>query len=106
MMGWSPQCYILIFVEIGPPVLEKKFFEGFLLLIHNVCTKFQNPKLRSLTKKKFTDRQTDILTEKAKTTYPLYTGGIVNVPWFLLAYTYITENRWDYFTFEKIFDIR
>ena len=34
---------------------------------------------KSLTEKKFTDRQTNILTEKAKTIYPLYTsytGGI------------------------------
>ena len=30
MMGWSPRCYIPSFVEIGPPVLEKKIFEGFL----------------------------------------------------------------------------
>ena len=30
MMGWSPQCYIPSFVEIGPPVPEKKIFEGFL----------------------------------------------------------------------------
>ena len=30
MMGWSPRCYILSFVKIGPPVLEKKIFEGFL----------------------------------------------------------------------------
>ena len=30
MMGWSPECYIPIFVEIGPPVPEKKIFEGFL----------------------------------------------------------------------------
>ena len=30
MMGWSPQCYIPSFVEIGPPVLEKKIFDGFL----------------------------------------------------------------------------
>ena len=29
MMGWSPQCYILRFVEIGPPVPEK-IFKGFL----------------------------------------------------------------------------
>ena len=28
-MGWSPGCYILSFAEIGPPVLEKKIFEGF-----------------------------------------------------------------------------
>ena len=28
MMVWSPQCYILTFVEIGPPVREKKIFEG------------------------------------------------------------------------------
>ena len=30
MMGWSPRCYILSFVEIGPPVPEKKIFKGFL----------------------------------------------------------------------------
>ena len=30
MMGWSPRCDIPCFVEIGPPVLEKKIFEGFL----------------------------------------------------------------------------
>ena len=30
MMGWSPQCYIPSFVEIGLPVSEKMFFEGFL----------------------------------------------------------------------------
>ena len=30
MMGWSPRCYIPSFVEIGPPVQEKKIFEGFL----------------------------------------------------------------------------
>ena len=29
-MGWSPQYYIPSFVEIGPPVPEKKIFEGFL----------------------------------------------------------------------------
>ena len=30
MMGWSTGCYIPSYVEIGPPVLEKKIFEGFL----------------------------------------------------------------------------
>ena len=30
MMGWSPQCYIPSFLEIGLPVLEKKIFKGFL----------------------------------------------------------------------------
>ena len=30
MMGWSPQCYIPSFVEIGLPVPEKKIFKGFL----------------------------------------------------------------------------
>ena len=30
MMGRSPQCYIPSFVEIGPPVMVKKIFEGFL----------------------------------------------------------------------------
>ena len=29
MMGWSPRCYIPSFVEIGPPVLEKRFLKGF-----------------------------------------------------------------------------
>ena len=29
-MGWNPRCYIPSFVEIGPPVPEKKIFEGFL----------------------------------------------------------------------------
>ena len=29
MMGWSPRCYISSFVEIGPPVQEKKILEGF-----------------------------------------------------------------------------
>ena len=28
MMGWSPRFYIPSFVKIGPPVLEKKIFEG------------------------------------------------------------------------------
>ena len=30
MMGRSPRCYIPSFMEINPPVLEKKIFEGFL----------------------------------------------------------------------------
>ena len=30
MMGWSPQCCIPSLVEISPPVLEKRIFEGFL----------------------------------------------------------------------------
>ena len=30
MIGRSPQCYIPTSVEIGPPVPEKKIFEGFL----------------------------------------------------------------------------
>ena len=30
MMGWIPRCYIPSFLKIGPPVLEKKIFEGFL----------------------------------------------------------------------------
>ena len=29
MMGWSPQCYIPSFVEIGPPVPER-IFDRFL----------------------------------------------------------------------------
>ena len=30
MMGWGPRCYIPSFVEIDPPVPEKKIFNGFL----------------------------------------------------------------------------
>ena len=30
MMGLSPRCYIPSFVEIGPPVPEKKILKGFL----------------------------------------------------------------------------
>ena len=30
LMGWSPECYIQSFVEIGPPVPEKKALEGLL----------------------------------------------------------------------------
>ena len=32
MMGWSSQCYIPSFVEISPPVREKKIFEGFFTI--------------------------------------------------------------------------
>ena len=31
MMGWSRRCYILCFVEIGPPV-PKKIFEVFFII--------------------------------------------------------------------------
>ena len=31
MMGWSPQCYIPSFLEIGPPVPEKIFLKGFTI---------------------------------------------------------------------------
>ena len=52
------------------------------LITIKLCTKFQNPNPSScweiLPKKKFTDKQTDrqtnIITEKAKTIYPLYTS--------------------------------
>ena len=30
MLNWSPKCYRPSFVEIGPPVPEKKFFNPFL----------------------------------------------------------------------------
>ena len=33
MKGWSSQCYIPSFVVIGPPVPERKYFEGFLAYI-------------------------------------------------------------------------
>ena len=32
MMGWSPQCYIPSFVEIGLPVPEKNIFVGFFTI--------------------------------------------------------------------------
>ena len=32
MMGRSPRCYISSFVKFGPPVLEKKIFEGFFTI--------------------------------------------------------------------------
>ena len=32
MMGWSPECYIPNFVEIGLPVPEMKIFEGFFTI--------------------------------------------------------------------------
>ena len=32
MMGWSPQCYIPSFIEIGLPVPEKKIFKGFFFI--------------------------------------------------------------------------
>ena len=34
MMGWSPQCYIPGFVEIGLPVPEKKIFKCFFFTIY------------------------------------------------------------------------
>ena len=34
MMGWSQQYYIPSFVEIGPPVLEKKILKGFTIYGH------------------------------------------------------------------------
>ena len=34
MMGWSPRCYILSFMKIGPPVLEKNIFEAFTIYGH------------------------------------------------------------------------
>ena len=37
-MGWSPQCYIPSFVEIGLPVPKKKIFEGFLPYMGVVAT--------------------------------------------------------------------
>ena len=32
MMGWSSGCYIPSFVEIGPPVPEKKILKGFFTI--------------------------------------------------------------------------
>ena len=53
MMGRSPRLYIPSFVEIGPPVLEKKICEGFYHIYGHggdlghvtwtICTKFGSP---------------------------------------------------------------
>ena len=43
MMGWSPQCYIAIFVKIVLPVLKKKFFEGFLPYMGVAATLVMGP---------------------------------------------------------------
>ena len=43
MMGWSPGCYILSFVEIGPPVSEKKALEGVLPYIDVVAILVMGP---------------------------------------------------------------
>ena len=47
MMGQSPQCYIPSFNEIGPPVPEKKIFEGF----YHICRKIGqgHPKVMAYT---------------------------------------------------------
>ena len=37
MKAWSPQCYIPSFLEISPPVSEKKIFERFLPYIGMVA---------------------------------------------------------------------
>ena len=59
-------------------------------VIPNVCTTFQNPRFSSSweifdEKKKFTHTHTNIVTEKTKTIYPLYTsyrgGGIIILSW-------------------------
>ena len=53
------------------------------LVIPDVCTKYQNPKsssFREMSDGKKVNRQTNVVTEKAKTIYPLYTsyaGGII-----------------------------
>ena len=43
MMGWSPQCYIPSFVEIGLPVPEKKIFKGFLPYVGMVAVVVMGP---------------------------------------------------------------
>ena len=40
MIGRSIQCYIPSFVEIGPPVPEKKIFDVFLLYMGVAATLF------------------------------------------------------------------
>ena len=42
MMGWSPQCYIPNFVEIGPPVSEK-IFKGVLPYVGMVAILVMGP---------------------------------------------------------------
>ena len=46
MMGWSPGCYIQSFVEIDPPVLEKKALEGFLPYMGVVAILVMWPEIR------------------------------------------------------------
>ena len=54
MMGRSPRLYIPSFVEIGPPVVEKKICEGFYHggdlghVTWTICTKFDSPFPRRL----------------------------------------------------------
>ena len=43
MMDWSPRCYIPSFVEIGPPVPEKKIFEEFLPYVGMVAILVMGP---------------------------------------------------------------
>ena len=43
MMGRSPQCYIASFMEIGPPVPEKKIFERFLPYMGMAAILFMSP---------------------------------------------------------------
>ena len=42
-MGRSPRCYIPSFVKIGPPVLEKKIFKGFLPYMGMVAILVMSP---------------------------------------------------------------
>ena len=67
------------------------------LITTKPCTKFQNPKSSScreiFDRKRFTNRQTNkqtsIVTEKAKTIYPLYTRSI----WKVLRMVFYLRNR-------------
>ena len=48
-MGRSTQCYIPSIVEIGPPVPEKKIFEGFLPYMGMVAILVTWPRCREQT---------------------------------------------------------
>ena len=76
LSSFVPNFRILSKVVAEKTLTEKKSLQTDKQTM--LCTKFQNPKSssaeKSLTENFFTDRQTIIIIEKAKTIYPLYTS--------------------------------
>ena len=60
MMGWSPRCYISSFVEIGPPVPEKKFFEGISPYMGVAAILVMSPDFHFLVPESFHDKLVQI----------------------------------------------